>query len=307
MLGASAEVNGPIGRVGQGKLIRSTVEPARRWPLAPAATYAEQAAIGAAGARKVVSRVAIIGSCITRDLWPIQGEAPKDLLYISRTSLPSLFSPAVGGIEPFSAPPAGLRPRQHEAVVTDLKKRALGRLIAHQPTHIIFDFIDERFDLLAAEDAWATHSWELEVAGYLARGDLRRARPVPRLSEACERIWTGAVAEMAAFLAGTPLRQATVILHSAQWADSYRTARGRIRPMEDETMIWEGRPARRSAHNALLSRYQDQFLAAFPGARIVSAADHRVADETHRWGLSPFHYVPAYYRTILDQLGALGI
>ena len=39
-----------------------------------------------------MARVAIIGSCITRDLWPILGEAPADLLYISRTSLPSLES-----------------------------------------------------------------------------------------------------------------------------------------------------------------------------------------------------------------------
>lgn len=307
MLGALAEVNGPIGRVGQGKLIRSTVEPARGWPSPPSASYAEPTVFGAADAREVVSRVAIIGSCITRDLWPIQGEAPKNLLYISRTSLPSLFSRAVCGIEPLTAPPAGLRPRQHDAVVADLKKRSLGRLIAHQPTHIIFDFIDERFDLLAAEGAWATHSWELEVAGYLECGDLRRARPVPRLSEACEQIWTDALAEMAAFLASTPLRQATLILHAAQWADSYRTARGRIRPLDDETMIWEGRPTRRSAHNALLARYQDLFLAALPAARTVSAADHRVADESHRWGLSPFHYVPAYYRTILGQLGTLGI
>ena len=41
---------------------------------------------------KSVSRIAIIGSCITRDLWPILGETPRDLLYVARTSLPSLFS-----------------------------------------------------------------------------------------------------------------------------------------------------------------------------------------------------------------------
>ena len=37
-------------------------------------------------------KVAIIGSCITRDLWPIRGET-AELLYVSRTSLPSLMAP----------------------------------------------------------------------------------------------------------------------------------------------------------------------------------------------------------------------
>jgi hypothetical protein len=39
----------------------------------------------------------------------------------------------------------------------------------------------------------------------------------------------------------------------------------------------------------------------------VDANTHHVADEQHRWGLSPFHYVPDYYRTIWEQLRALGV
>ena len=254
-----------------------------------------------------MSRVAIVGSCITRDLWPILGEAPQDLLYISRTSLVSLFSPPVAGVEIAAEPPSGLRPSQHAAVAADLKKSALSRLVAHQPTHIIFDFIDERYDLLVAGKAWAAHTWELETSGYRAQEGLRDARTVPRLSDACDWAWADAAAEMASFLASTPLRDATLILHSAQWADTYRTRKGKVRALDDVFLIHAGRPGPRAQHNALLSQYQGCFLATVPGVRTVTAQDHRVADEAHRWGLSPFHYVPEYYREIGDQLRALGV
>lgn len=254
-----------------------------------------------------MSRVAIIGSCITRDLWALEGGGPQDLLYISRTSLPSLFSRPVSGVEPADDPPSALRRHQHNAVVSDLKKLALPMLIAHRPTHIIFDFIDERFDLLATGGALATYSWELEVSGYRHGGELSDARRIPRLSQACERLWLDGLRETAAFLAGTPLRDACVILHTARWADRYRTAKGQMRDLPDESWIWEGQPALRSDHNALLGRYEDFFFEEASAARVVSAPDRQIADEAHRWGLSPFHYVPEYYAEIWRQLAALGV
>ncbi|HEY3695521.1 DUF6270 domain-containing protein [Phenylobacterium sp.] len=249
-------------------------------------------------------RVAVVGSCITRDLWPVPGERVEGLLYISRTSLPSLFAPPVAGFEPAPAPPNGLGRHQHEAVVSDLAKRALAALVAHRPTHIIFDFIDERFDLLSVAGTFATHSWELEVSGYLDQPALQSARAIPRLSDACERLWLRAAGELSAFLRATPLRDAVLVLHEARWAETWVDAEGARRPFED-VEIWSGRPADIAAHNAMLARYQEAFRAATPGVVRVRAQSH-VADAGHRWGLSPFHYVDGYYREIWDQLRALG-
>ena len=39
----------------------------------------------------------------------------------------------------------------------------------------------------------------------------------------------------------------------------------------------------------------------------VEAPAQRWADDTHEWGLSPFHYVPAYYAEIWRQLDSLGV
>jgi hypothetical protein len=254
-----------------------------------------------------MSRVAIIGSCITRDLWPILGVEADEVLYVSRTSLASLFSRPWSGVEVLADPPAGLNRGPHNAVVADLKKTALSALIAHRPEHIIFDFIDERFDLLALEGQVVTHSWELGVSGYLEQASLTEAHRVERLSNACDMIWTQGLAEMADLLQLTPLRDAQVILHEAQWAADYVDADGKVVPFDDSWEQMPGTKVSRAAHNELLARYQQRFAQALPKAQRVAASGLRRGDVNHRWGLSPFHYVDAYYGQIWTQLQGLGV
>ena len=43
-----------------------------------------------------------------------------------------------------------------------------------------------------------------------------------------------------------------------------------------------------------------------PPLHRIEAPEFRLADDTHIWGLSPFHYVPGYYGEIWRQLEALG-
>ena len=254
-----------------------------------------------------MSRVAILGSCITRDLWPILGEPARDLLYISRTSFPSLFSPAVAGFAAADHLPGGLKRHQHGAVVADLTKSALSDLVAHRPTHIIFDFIDERFDLLHVAGALATHSWELEVSGYMAQPAFDLAMPVNRLSEACDRLWIEAAGELLALIRATPLSSARLVLHESRWATHQRLAgRGASRVLED-VALWGGRSVEIERHNALLARYQTAFAALAPEAAVVAAPSLRIADADHRWGLSPFHYIDDYYTEIWRQLRLLGV
>lgn len=256
-----------------------------------------------------MARIAVVGSCITRDLWPLREAAPRDLLYISRTSLISLFSPAVADYRSQPDPPEGLTRYQHMAVEADLLKSGLSQLIAHRPTHLIFDFIDERFDLLRLPSGTqVTHSWELERGGYLEQPALAGGQPVVRLSAAAEWLWRQAVVQLAELLRLTVLHEARIILHSAQWADRQATATGGSQPLQGHPHIWDGRPADLSAHNRMLARYEAHFLATIPQTQVIQArAEHRLADPDHRWGLSPFHYVPAYYDDISRALAALGI
>ncbi|WP_309605377.1 DUF6270 domain-containing protein [Phenylobacterium sp.] len=246
-----------------------------------------------------MSRVAILGSCISRDVWRFRGEmgagAPTDLLYISRTSLPSLFATPLAGFRAAARPPGGLRPQPHRALVADLRKTALASLVAFRPTHLIVDFIDERFDLLSAGGTLVADSWELEASGYRRQPALRAARPIPRLSAACERLWLEAAGEFAALIRATPLAGASLILHGARWAALA------------DVEILPGVTADTGAHNDLLARYEAAFTALMPPMARVEAPDLRVADPAHRWGLSPFHYGQDYYAEIWRQLAALGV
>ena len=135
------------------------------------------------------SRIAILGSCITRDLWPIRGGGAEKLLYVSRTSFPSMFSKPVAGFRPQDSLPGDLHQHEHAALIADLRKTVLSRLVAYRPTHLIFDFIDERFDLLATDGALANCSGEMVRSGYMAQAALAAGRKISRLSPACERLW----------------------------------------------------------------------------------------------------------------------
>jgi hypothetical protein len=228
------------------------------------------------------------------------------MLYVSRTSIPSLFATPLAGFRPAAKPPGGLRPQPHRALVADLRKTALAELVAFRPTHLIFDFIDERFDLLSMGDSLVADSWELEASGYRKQPAFRGARTVPRLSAACERLWLDAAAEFAALIRATPLSQAKLILHASRWAERRRTAQGRELRMTGVEIL-PGQPADIAEHNSLLARYEAAFTQLMPPMARVEAPAQRLADETHLWGLSPFHYVPAYYAEIWRQLAEIGL
>lgn len=251
-------------------------------------------------------RIAIVGSCITRDLWPIRGGGSEGLLYISRTSLPGLLSPAVSAFRPAEGLPNDLHQHEHNALVADLQKTALARLIAYRPTHLIFDFIDERFDLLSAGSALALNSGEMVRSGYRDALALRDARVVPRLSPACEQLWLDAAGEFAALVRATPLRSAQLILHAARWATDQRLADGSIRPVTDVEIV-PGLAADIAQYNDLLLRQEAAFADLMPPFARVDAGPQRLADSGHRWGLSPFHYIPEYYDEVRRQLHALGL
>jgi hypothetical protein len=190
--------------------------------------------------------------------------------------------------------------------VADIAKTALADLVAWRPTHLIIDFIDERFDLLAVADTLVVDSWELEVSGYLSQPALRGARGIPRTSPAAERLWLEGAAEFAAFVRATPLRDAKLILHKAQWADHRRDPGGRQVPLGGVEVL-PGRPADIALHNALLARYEAAFTELMPQMAQVEAPEQRWADPAHEWGLSPFHYEPAYYAAVWQQLEDLGV
>jgi hypothetical protein len=254
--------------------------------------------------------MAIIGSCITRDIWRECEADFTGVTYVARSSLASLTSAPVTGVAVPDEPPAGVAgfgPNSLRRVVADLDKTALAEIIEQRPTHLIVDFIDERFDLLDQDSAIATHSWELDVLGLIGGPGLAAPVPIPRLSPRADALWQEGLAKLAALLNAGPLVHTTVILHHAQWARIRFDAAGALGRFEDSVPVWP-RSASITEQNALLRHYQDLFVQAVPRARVVQAASQfLIADAGHAWGLSPFHYVRGYYADVWRQLQALGV
>ena len=251
-------------------------------------------------------KIAIVGSCITRDLWPIRGGGSEQLLYVSRTSLASLLASPLPDFQPARSPPGDLHAHEHKALVADLEKTALARLVAFQPTHLIFDFIDERFDLISTRGTLVTHSAELVRSGYLSRAPFRSWRPISRLSAPCDRLWRDATRAFATLLEQSELRRAAPILHSARWATRQRDTSGAISEIRDVEIL-SGRPTEIGPYNALLERQEAEFLRLMSPMARIDADAFRLADPDHQWGLSPFHYIPEYYDEVRRQLGLLGL
>jgi hypothetical protein len=257
-----------------------------------------------------MSRTAIIGSCITRDIWRECEIDFAGVLYVARSSLASLTSTPIRGVPVPAEPPAdvaGFGPNSLRRVAADLDKTALAQIFAQRPTHLIFDFIDERFDLLEQGGAVATHSWELDRLGLIGGPGLEAPVLVDRLSPRADALWREGLARMAQLLNAGPLAQTTVILHHAQWAETYVDAGGALDRFDDCVPMWPG-AASLAANNDLLRHYRDLFMQAVPRTRVVQAADRLVvADAGHVWGLSPFHYARGYYDDIWRQLRGLGV
>jgi hypothetical protein len=166
---------------------------------------------------------------------------------------------------------------------------------------VVFDFIDERYDLLEQDGAIVTRTWELDCLNLIGQPGLPSPRVLARLGPEVDDLWRASLGQMAALLETPALADAKVIVHHAQWARDYRDKAGGVQTFDLGPVDWE-------SHNALLRHYRDLFVQAIPRTQVVVAGDEaQQGNEGHIWGLSPFHYVPEYYPDVWRQLQGVGI
>lgn len=251
-------------------------------------------------------RFAVFGSCVSMQALRTLGVRHSDLRPdIMRGSFAGMI-PAEPGCRPVD--PARLKHKKMPAIirtwlVTELSKQASLMLADQRPELLIVDLVDERFDLLVTKDGLVINeSWDLVSSGWLELPELASARRVERLSEEAWNLWNEGLLRFRQWLDKQQEAPFRIALVCASWADSYVTPQGPV-PFSQTITLMPGKEVSRQAYADLHMRYQSRFLELFPEAEAIQAPpETHLADPDHIWGLSPFHYVPAFYQHLAGQL-----
>lgn len=254
-------------------------------------------------------RIALLGSCVTRDAWMLPELVPSQpAIFIGRASLASLSMPE-GAVNPLASLARTLPlPGTFEArcLRANLEKTAISQMSEARPELLVLDLIDERFDLIAYGDAVFNESPEwIGIRGHLA-SSAGVGRRIPRLSDEAWTLWRDGLDRLRAAFDSGVLAPSRLILHACLWA-GHTLEDGVPQALPDRCEIIEGRVTSRALHCDLLCRMYDAVLARFPEAAVIDPpARLRIADPSHRWGAAPFHFIPDYYRALVVAAEALG-
>ena len=200
------------------------------------------------------------------------------------------------GFEPTPEDLTSLSTWQRRMLLADLLKTGLSDLIAWQPEVLIFDFIDERVNLLEVGAALLACSQELGASGLIRLPQFAGARMIRRDSDECLELWTAAVRRLGRIIKHR-LPKTAVVLHRAGWCQQVLAVDGGIKHFHPQ------RQQQSHDNNLLLQVYNRHFEAAFPRAHVIfPARQHRKAHEGHRWGPRPYHYAPDYYPAVAIEL-----
>ena len=229
--------------------------------------------------------VLIHGSCVTRDAFALAEEPRFKLVdYYARSCLASAFA-SRGLVEVDTSTIASSF--QRRMVERDLGKHFSQRLRDIDAEVIVVDLVDERHDVFVDRSGGTgTRSAELLQAQGLAPDLLRVASGSADFLLAWEAGRRRFMEEARG--AGVLDR---IVVHEALWAE--RCADG---TSFDYDAV--------AAANHLLQFMYARLRRDLAEEQFLRVPERFVlGDPDHRWGRSPVHYVPEYYRTFLDLLG----
>ncbi|MCQ4239548.1 DUF6270 domain-containing protein [Stutzerimonas stutzeri] len=238
-------------------------------------------------------RFVIFGSSVTRDAFEFVDKTACELVrYFARSSLGSAY--AEGKIESIDVSRIDSE-FQRGIVCADLNKEFRKFLDSGDFDCLIYDPIDERFDLLLLEsEGLCTLSNELKQA-FEDKGEVDGRRLASGSEEFYER-WEDGWSKLIAQLDSLGKR-AALRINKVLWADS--TVEGEnFEPNYDAAAI--------KGANEFLGRVYSRMLRDIPHEQFFEfTPELLIGANEHKWGKSPFHFVDAYYRSLAHLLECL--
>ena len=198
---------------------------------------------------------------------------------------------------------------EERCVHADIRKTAIESLEEQEPEWLIFDFADERFELLLCDDVILTLSDGLSNSKLLKHKAFARAVICPRFHPLTTKLWSESLGKLRKRMASSALAQARIVLHRCYFATEYQDDGG-----DPARYAHTGFPHGSVAvdevrqMNRLLSIYHMLFLKAFPEAVVIEAPkETRIAAPDHKWGPNAMHYIPAYYEALAASARSVGL
>lgn len=237
------------------------------------------------------TRLLIFGSCVSRDILNHQPDKKQLVLvdYYARCSLASLGARPID--MPFEIETISSK-FQRRMVERDIRKDFLNDLAGLQFDVLLLDLVDERLNLYVEPQGRAcTLSSELVSSGF--RADSNGGAKYLSGSEEFWRLWEAGWVTLVSKLSDVGVLD-RLLINQVFWGS--RTENGsNFEPHYSSRHI--------DSANQFLDRLYQRISVDIPSEQFLRF-DHGLmtGSITHTWGISPFHYVDAYYHSAIQQL-----
>lgn len=236
-------------------------------------------------------RVAILGSCVTRDLFEFQKSALDNFeicFYMARSSVISYM--AMPSTDPrIKIPGEGFEEKRARY---DLQKNHWADLEQSRPDIILVDFIDERIGLIQ-------HNGSI----FSASGPMIKAFERSNIEFEIKRPWSAEIKALREWAIPAFLEKASsicqnIFVHKAVWASTYRDKNNCVASFENSEFA-----KLIELNNEILTNMITP-LEDSPTAveQIGGVESGLMAGGDHKWAFCPYHYTGTYYKTVAKQL-----
>ncbi|PHV70167.1 hypothetical protein CS063_11865 [Sporanaerobium hydrogeniformans] len=242
--------------------------------------------------------ISIFGSCVTRDVLEYDRRKRLKLqTYIARQSIVSAVEKSVD----INMDDIFLNSKfQKQCVYNDFKKNAFEFFNKDGSKYLIIDLIDERFKLVKCkkENSLVTYSTYLQESNHIKN---------PIFVEKKKSIFNG----KKYYVDGMPLEnylgkfcskikaiyfEDHIIIHKCKMAQFYIDKEGNTKKFDESYLIYN------KNINELLEYMYSYLECNLPQAMVINISDEYLADEQHKWGLSPMHYQKEYYISVFSKI-----
>jgi hypothetical protein len=183
---------------------------------------------------------------------------------------------------------------QKSIVVSDLNKEFPDFLANNEFDHVIYDAIDERFNLLIMQDgSLCAFSNELQQTKSYKQFVKREILLASDEFFTCwEKGWNGFIEQLDAFD-----KRSSLLINKVFWAK--RTMSGdNFLPSYTDNGIDKA--------NAFLAKLYERMAQDIPKNQFIEFDDSLlIGSDNHKWGKSPFHYIDGYYKYFAEAINKL--